>query len=105
MTINGDDINKPLLTKDFLLAYKRKLEKLKDYLGYGKAEIPLSETELDFRGSLAENNQLLFDITRLKLALINIKRIEGMFEAQELDTLLSFDLDYSSDKAERRPTP
>lgn len=98
--------NKPVLTKSFLVAYKRKLEKLKDYLGYGEAETPLSESEQQFFLGLSEHEKLMHEIAALKYDLINIKRLEKIFDTDgELNTLLTFDLDYSSQKAVRRPQP
>ena len=93
------------VSDEFLSAYKRKLEKLKDYLGYGQVETLMTEGAKLSYSKLTETEKLKYDIYRLKRDLVDIQILERHFGGEELNTLLTFDIDYSSNKAVRRPPP
>jgi hypothetical protein len=97
--------NKINVSDEFLSAYKRKLQKLKDYLGYGEVETPMPEGAKLSYSQLTETEKLKYDIYQLKRDLLDIKILEEHFGGEELNKLLTFDLDYSSYKAVRRPPP
>jgi hypothetical protein len=75
----------PVVNTSFLLAYKKKLEKIKEDMGYADFQIDTNEQEDKFRSDLPEQDQILFDITRLRLTIENVITLESMFGLKEFD--------------------